>query len=204
MNTRRNETIGCNLVNGRGSRDEHGPGGRYNQLYNDEIETYSEWIAWLERANQPFPRASSFLSAIYIYSLAISPAASPFLRARVKKMGNRSKSDPRGRGWPSSIHPAIVFRQLKNIFSCARRFLDPFPSKRSDSVERNFSAASFAQETNSSRSRERERERMESEIFCRSILNEQTNEKRSGRSEKQWEERKVGGAKTRNSGGGSG
>lgn len=41
--------------------------------------------------------------------------------------------------------------------------------------------------------RERERERMESEIFCRSILNEQTNEKRSGRSEKQWEERKVGG-----------
>lgn len=127
MNTRRNETIGCNLVNGRGSRDEHGPGGRYNQLYNDEIETYSEWIAWLERANQPFPRASSFLSAIYIYSLAISPAASPFLRARVKKMGNRSKSDPRGRGWPSSIHPAIVFRQLKNIFSCARRFLDPLP-----------------------------------------------------------------------------
>lgn len=36
---------------------------------------------------------------------------------------------------------------------------------------------------------------MESEIFCRSILNEQTNEKRSGRSEKQWEERKVGGQK---------
>lgn len=43
--------------------------------------------------------------------------------------------------------------------------------------------------------RERERERMESEIFCRSILNEQTNEKRSRRSEKQWEERKVGGQK---------
>lgn len=43
MNTRRNETIGCNLVNGRGSRDEHGrqavtPG------HTDEIETYSEWI----------------------------------------------------------------------------------------------------------------------------------------------------------------
>lgn len=27
MNTRRNETIGCNLVNGRGSRDEHWGGG---------------------------------------------------------------------------------------------------------------------------------------------------------------------------------
>lgn len=137
----------------------------------------------LARTSEPAFPTSVFLPFryIYIYSLAISPAASPFLRARVKKMGNRSKSDPRGRGWPSSIHPAIVFRQLKNIFSCARRFLDPpFPSKRSDSVERNFSAASFAQETNSSRSRERERENGERNIL--SILNEQTNEK-SGKKE---------------------
>lgn len=141
MNTRRNETIGCNLVNGRGSRDEHGPGGRYNQLYNDEIETYSEWIAWLEPANQPFPRASSsFLSALYIYIYILSRVpgyfagtTSPFLRAWVKKMGNRSKSDHdisvAKRGCCES---SILLSTEKYFFTSLTIF--SLPSKGSDST----------------------------------------------------------------------
>lgn len=137
MNTRRNETIGCNLVNGRGSRDEHGPGGRYNQLYNDEIETYSEWIAWLEPA---FPTSIFFLPFryIYIYILSQVPGyfagtTSPFLRAWVKKMGNRSKSDHdisvAKRGCCES---SILLSTEKYFFTSLTIF--SLPSKGSDST----------------------------------------------------------------------
>lgn len=215
MNTRRNETIGCNLVNGRGSRDEHGPGGRYNQLYNDEIETYSEWIAWLEPANQPFPRASSsFLSALYIYIYILSRVpgyfagtTSPFLRAWVKKMGNRSKSDHdisvAKRGCCES---SILLSTEKYFFTSLTIF--SLPSKGSDSTLYRWIKFPWCEKwilLDRSREKERERRAKYSVGRCVFVLNEQTNEKSgekeekegrgTGRSEKQWEEREVGGQK---------
>lgn len=124
MNTRRNETIGCNLVNGRGSRDEHGPGGRYNQLYNDEIETYSEWIAWLEPA---FPTSIFFLPFRYIYIYIFSPrfrAISPELHPPSFELGSRKWEIGRNRITTSpwrNVDAANLpsCSQLKNIFSRA-------------------------------------------------------------------------------------
>lgn len=171
MNTRRNETIGCNLVNGRGSRDEHGPGGRYNQLYNDEIETYSEWIAWLEPA---FPTSIFFLPFryIYIYSLPGSglfrrnyiplPSSLGQENGKSVEIGSRHL---RGETWMLRIfHPAlnwkIFFHELDDFFS-------PIQGIRFYIISLN--KISLVREMNSSRSIERERERTESEIFCRSM-----------------------------------
>lgn len=88
MNTRRNETIGCNLVNGRGSRDEHwrGRGGRYSYITTKLRRIPNGLLG----SNQRFPRPSSFLPFFHIY-VTVAPVpgyfpASPCFERRVKKM----------------------------------------------------------------------------------------------------------------------
>lgn len=102
MNTRRNETIGCNLVNGRGSRDEHGSGRPLLPSYTDEIETYFEWIA--APRNERLPRSifASF-SAVFSWHQAILFALAHTTGCGPRKW-NHSKSDYVGhlKRFPSS------------------------------------------------------------------------------------------------------
>lgn len=128
MNTRRNETIGCNLVNGRGSRDEHWGGGR-RPLQPSYITTKLRRIPnGLLGSNQRFPRPSSFLPFFHIYvTVAPVPGYFPPCFERGSRKWNRSKSDyttrrrrrhrsKRGRG--DGFHPsnlALSFA-LENYF----------------------------------------------------------------------------------------
>lgn len=131
MNTRRNETIGCNLVNGRGSRDEHwgGRGGRYSYITTKLRRIPNGLLG----SNQRFPRPSSFLPFFHIY-VTVAPVpgyfpASPCFERGVKKMESleiglhdTSSSPP-----PFDGNEMVSIRQTETALSFALKnyFYDP-------------------------------------------------------------------------------
>lgn len=67
--------------------------GRPLQLYNDEIETYSEWIAWLEPA---FP-TTVFLPSFLPYIRYGSPGSGLFPRIPLLRAGGQENGIVRNR-----------------------------------------------------------------------------------------------------------